>query len=186
LENEPSDKAPDDPVEPVPAVAAHAVSQGAAAAAPALKKPKPGVNRESILQKISRLDVKGRVKLALLGGKEERGILVRDGTKIVALAVLDSPKISDGEVEKFASQKNVLETLLRGIAMRRRFIKNYTVMRNLTFNPRTPIDLTLTLGKNLMAQDVKTLSTNKEVSETVRKMALRMYKQKASSTSKSD
>ena len=54
------------------------------------------------------------------GSKEERSILVRDGTKVVALAVLDSPKITDGEVEKFANQKNVLEALLRAIPMKRR------------------------------------------------------------------
>jgi hypothetical protein len=185
LESEEIEEAPADAPEPTPAVATHAVSKGGAAAAPARKKPKPEPSRESVLQKIARLDVKGRVKLALLGGKEERSILVRDGTKIVALAVLDSPKISDGEVEKFAGQKNVLETLLRGIAMRRRFIKNYNIVRNLTFNPRTPIDLTLTLGKNLMTQDLKNLSNNKEISDTVRKMALRMYKQKMS-TAKSD
>lgn len=173
------------PADVLDAVTTTAVSTGAAAAAPARKKPKPEASRESVLQKIAQLDVKGRVKLALLGGKEERSILARDGTKIVALAVLDSPKISDGEVEKFAGQKNVLEALLRGITMRRRFMKNYNIIRNLTFNPRTPIDITLSLGKNLMTQDLKNLSNNKEISDTVRKMALRMYKQKMS-TAKSD
>ena len=162
-----------------------AVPAGGAAAAAAPARTKPTANRESVTQKIAKLDVKGRVKMALLGGKEERAILVRDGTKIVALAVLDSPKISDGEVEKFAAQKNVLENLLRGITMRRRFMKNYNIIRNLSFNPRTPIDLTLSLGKNLQAQDLKNLSNNKEVSDTVRKMALRMYKQKLSATQKS-
>jgi len=44
----------------------------------------------------------------------------------VALAVLDAPKLSDGEVEKFASQKNVLEAVLRQIPMKRRFMKLYT------------------------------------------------------------
>ena len=55
--------------------------------------------RGSALQKISKLDVKGRIQLAMKGNKEERSILVRDGTKVVALAVLESPKITDGEVE---------------------------------------------------------------------------------------
>ncbi len=65
------------------------------------------------------------------GTKEERSILIRDSTKLVSLAVLDSPKVSDGEVEKFALQKNVLEAVLRGIPMRRKFAKNYSIMRNL-------------------------------------------------------
>ncbi len=135
--------------------------------------------RGSTLQKIAALDVKGRIQLAMKGSKEERSILVRDGTKIVALAVLDSPKISDGEVEKFASQKNVLEALLRAIPMKRRFAKNYVIMRNLVANPRTPLDVGLGLMKNLLVGDLKNLSGNKEVSETVRKMAMRMFRQKA-------
>jgi hypothetical protein len=141
--------------------------------------------RGSVLQKIAKLDIKGRIQLAMKGTKEERSILVRDGTKIVALAVLDSPKISDGEVEKFASQRNVLEALLRAIPMKRRFAKNYAVVRNLVFNPRTPLDIGLGLMKNLLVQDLRHLSGNKEVSDTVRKLALRMFKQK-SQTAKKD
>jgi hypothetical protein len=91
---------------------------------------------------------------------------------------LDSPKVSDAEVEKFALQKNVLESVLRAIPLRRKFAKNYNIMRNLVSNPRTPIDLSLGLMKNLMIHDLKNLSGNKEVSDTIRKLALRMYKQK--------
>jgi hypothetical protein len=134
--------------------------------------------RGSALQRISKLDVKGRIQLAMKGSKEERALLVRDGTKIVALAVLDSPKISDSEVEKFAGQKNVLEALLRAIPLKRRYMKQYNVVRNLVFNPRTPIDVSLGLMKNIMVADLKNLSGNKEVSDTVRKLALRMFKQK--------
>ncbi len=154
--------------------------QAAAAPAPKVKKPAPGKDekRDSTLQKIAKLDVKGRIALAVRGGKEERTILIRDGTKLVALAVLDSPKITDGEVEGFALQKNVLEAVLRAIPMKRRFAKNYVIMRNLVFNPRTPLDLSLGLMKNLLIHDLKNLSGNKEVAETIRKLALRMYKQK--------
>ena len=141
--------------------------------------------RGSALQKISRLDVKGRIQLAMKGNKEERSILIRDGTKLVALAVLESGKISDGEVEKFASQKNVLEAVLRQIPMKRRFAKNYNVMRNLVANPRTPLDVSLALVKNLLISDLRNLSSNKEVSETIRKLALKMFKQKTDTTKKS-
>jgi len=134
--------------------------------------------RGSALQKISRLDVKGRIQLAMKGNKEERSILIRDGTKVVALAVLESPKITDAEVERFASQKNVLEAVLRGIPLKRRFFKHYPIVRNITFNPRSPLDVSLTLIKNLLLNDLKNLSTNKDVSETVRKLALKMYRQK--------
>jgi hypothetical protein len=167
-----------------PAHPAGAVPHSVAVAAAAKKKEKEKSQagekeRISTLQKIARLDVKGRIHLAVRGNKEERSILIRDGTKLVALAVLESPKISDGEVEGFASQKNVLEAVLRGIPMKRRFAKNYTIMRNLVFNPRTPLDTSLGLMKNLLVNDLKNLSGNKEVSETIRKMALRNFRQKA-------
>ncbi len=142
-------------------------------------KPETSVlERGSALQKIAKLDITGRIQLAMKGTKEDRSLLIRDGTKIVALAVLESPKISDGEVEKFASQKNVLEAVLRQITIKRRFMKNYAVVRNLVFNPRTPLDVALGLMKNLLVNDLKNLSGNKEVPETVRKLALRMFKQK--------
>lgn len=163
---------------PAPTPAAPA----AAAAKPKMamqKKHAPSPDkRENTLQKINSLDVKGRIQLALKGSKEERSILIRDGTKVVALAVLEAPKLSDGEVEKFAGQKNVLQAVLRQIPLKRRFVKNYIVVRNLVGNPRTPIDLGLGLIKNLLVQDLKNLSANKEVSETIRKLALKMYKQK--------
>src|SRR5213078_2043628 len=127
--------------------------------------------RGSALQKISKLDIKGRIQLALKGTKEERSLLIRDGTKVVALAVLEAPKLSDGEVEKFASQKNVLEAVLRQIPLKRRFMKNYKIVRNLVANPRTPLDLGLGLMKNLLIADLKHLSGNKEVSETIRNLA---------------
>lgn len=167
-----------------PAPAAGAVPHSVAVAAAAKQKQKDKAQagekeRISTLQKIARLDVKGRIHLAVRGNKEERSILIRDGTKLVALAVLESPKIGDAEVEGFASQKNVLEAVLRAIPMKRRFAKNYSIMRNLVFNPRTPLDCSLGLMKNLLVNDLKNLAGNKEVSETIRKMALRSFRQKA-------
>ena len=149
-----------------------------------VKKPQADPKRENALQKINHLDVKGRIQLALKGNKEERSLLIRDGTKVVALAVLEAPKLSDGEVEKFASQKNVLEAVLRQIPLKRRFMKNYKVVRNLVANPRTPLDLGLGLMKNLLVADLKNLSANKEVSETIRKLAMKMYKQKLDAAAK--
>jgi hypothetical protein len=170
----------------ITASAAGAATAAARARTALVKKVHLSQNEErgSALQKISKLDVKGRIQLAMKGNKEERSLLVRDGTKVVALAVLESPKISDAEVEKFATQKNVLEAVLRGIPMKRRFAKNYIVIRNLVFNPRAPLDVSLTLVKNLLISDLRNLSGNKEVSDTVRKLALKMFKQKMEAGSK--
>jgi hypothetical protein len=177
---------PDSGPEPQPAAADHAAAAVVAKKTSPAKKPQPGADdkRGSVLQKIAQLDIKGRIQLAMKGTKEERSILIRDGTKLVALAVLESPKITDGEVERYANQKNVLEAVLRAIPMKRRFAKLYPVVRNLVSNPRTPMDISLGLMKHLLVQDLKNLSTNKEVSDTVRKLALKGFKQKMETSKK--
>src|SRR5260370_6080985 len=173
---------------PTPGVGTHDAVAGAAAvpakAAPGRKALPDVAKRDNTVQKINRLDIKGRIQLAWKGKKEERSLLIRDGTKVVALAVLEAPKLSDGEVEKFASQKNVLESVLRQIPLKRRFMKNYKVVRNLVSNPRTPLDLGLGLMKHLLDGVLKNISGNKEASETIRKLAHKMYKQKEEQANK--
>jgi len=131
--------------------------------------------RVSTLQKLARLNVAERIKVAMLGTKEERGILIRDGSKLVSSAVLTSPKVSEQEIEAFANMKNVRENVLRDIGRNHRFKKNYVVVKNLCANPRTPLDVSLSLIKNLIGPDLKTLSMNKNVPETLRKMAQKLF-----------
>jgi hypothetical protein len=136
--------------------------------------------RVSVLQKLARMKVSERIKVAMIGSREERNILIRDSSKLVSSAVLASPKVSDQEVESFANMKNVRENVLRDIARSHKFMKNYVVVRNLCGNPRTPLDLSLGLMKNLLAPDLRTLSMNKNVPETLRKMALKLFKTRTS------
>jgi hypothetical protein len=147
------------------------------ATAPALEKPEDK-ERLSTLQKIAKLTVGERVKLAMTGSKEDRYILIRDGSRIVSSAVLASPKISDQEVETIAAMKNVQESVLRDIARSRKFMKSYSVVKNLVNNPRCPLDISLALMKNLLVPDLKALSLNKNVPETLKKIALKNFKEK--------
>jgi hypothetical protein len=134
--------------------------------------------RETLLQRISRLSAAEKIALALKGNQEERLVLIRDSNKMVARAVLQSPKLTDAEIEAYASMKNVTEEVLRLIAMNRAFMKNYAVVRALVNNPRAPIDTTLPLLNRLNDRDMKALMTNKNVAEVLRGMATRMVKQK--------
>jgi hypothetical protein len=134
--------------------------------------------RISALLRIARLSVGERVQLAMKGNREERFILIRDGVRVVSSAVLESPKLAENEVELFASMKNVPDSVLRSIATKRKFIKMYGVIKALTNNPRTPIDVGLPLLNHLFINDLRALSLNKNVSDTIRKLAVKMYKQK--------
>jgi len=129
----------------------------------------------SLLQRIGNLRIGQRIKLAMRGNREERMVLIRDRSKLVSLAVLDSPKVNDAEMETFAAMKNVQESVLRAIAGKRQCMKNYGVMRTLVNNPKTPIDVSLPLIPHLQDKDKRSLSVNKNMSDTVRKTALRLW-----------
>ena len=132
--------------------------------------------KEGLTGKIARMGVAQKVKMALLGTREERSILIRDGGRVVPRAVLASPKLSDSEVESFAGMKNVDQDVLRGIAMNRKFMKNYSTMKVLVNNPRLPIDLGLSLIPRLIQTDLQFLSKNRDVSDIIRKMAVKLSK----------
>jgi hypothetical protein len=134
--------------------------------------------RVSVLQRIARLTVGERVQLAMKGSREERFVLIRDGARVVSCAVLESPKLTESEIEMFASMKNLQEVVLRTITMKRKFMKMYGVIRALVNNPKTPIDVSLPLMNHLLANDLKSLSFNKNVPDTVRTLALRRFNQK--------
>jgi hypothetical protein len=144
------------------------------------KKGEPAVTPEdlqqlSLLQKISHMRVGERIKLALRGNREERMVLIRDRSKLVSLAVLDSPKVNDSEMETFAAMKNVQETVLRSISTKRNYMKNYGVLRALVNNPKAPLDAALPLLAHLLVKDLRALSVNKNVNETLRKVGRKMF-----------
>ena len=134
---------------------------------------------ESIFSKIAKMSVSQKVQLALKGNKEERAMLIRDSSKVVSRATLNSPKLTDSEVEAFSNSKNVNDEVLRLISMSRKFMKNYPVMRNLVNNPKTPIDVAMTLLPRLVITDVKVVASNKNVAEIVRKTAIKITKMKS-------
>ncbi|HKR94953.1 MAG TPA: hypothetical protein VJW55_06310 [Candidatus Angelobacter sp.] len=134
----------------------------------------------TILQKIAKLNVGQRIKLGFIGGREERAILIRDSARLVQNAVLQSPKLTDPEVESFAGAKNLHENVFREIARQRRFLKLYPVVRNLVNNPKCPLDISLTLIKTLLVHDLKSLRHSKSVPDTIRKIAAKLYQEKAS------
>jgi len=139
--------------------------------------------RVSLTQKIARMNVSERMSAALKGDKDMRMVLVRDPAKVVFRAVLQSPKLSDAEVENFATMKNVSDEVLRIIASSRKFAKNYVIARNLLNNPKTPLDVSLTLLNRMTVQDLNYLTKNRNIPETLRNMALRMFKQRTETRS---
>jgi len=135
--------------------------------------------RETMLQKLGRMRVVERVQRALKGGRDERLLLIRDPCKVVQRAVLQSPQLSEQEVESFANMASLSDETLRLIANNRKFRKNYTITRALMFNPKTPLEVTLHFLPLVKPQDIKFLAGNKNISETLRTAATRLMRQRA-------
>lgn len=134
--------------------------------------------RQTLIQRLSKMRIVERVTLAFKGNKEERMALVHDPCKVVQRSVLQSPRITEKEIESFAGMANVSEDVLRGISMMRKYAKNYTITRNLIFNPKTPADISLHMLPRVNPQDLKTLAASKNVPDVLRSSALRLQQQR--------
>jgi hypothetical protein len=135
--------------------------------------------RVTLMQRLSKMRVVERVQLALKGNREERMALIRDPCKVVQRAVLQSPRLSDREVESFSAMANLSEDVLRLISRNRIFIGNPIVVRNLLSNPKTPLDISLHFLPNATPQELKALTLNRNIPETLRAMAMRLHRQRA-------
>jgi hypothetical protein len=134
--------------------------------------------RETLLQKLSRMRVVERVQMAIKGNRDERMLLIRDPCRVVQRAVLQSPQLSDREVEAYAGMASLGEEALRLIASNRKYRKSYTIVRALMFNPKTPLEVSLHLLPTIKATDLKLLSGSKNVPETLRTSASRLQQQR--------
>jgi hypothetical protein len=145
--------------------------------AEAAAEAEPDANRrQTLLQQIAQMTVAQRVQFAIKGGSDARRTLIRDGSKVVQRAVLQSPRLTDQEVESFASMSSLTDEILRLIASNRAFRKNYVVVRNLMNNAKTPLDVTLHMLPLLNPADLKKLSLNKNVPDTLRTSAAKLLR----------
>jgi hypothetical protein len=136
---------------------------------------------QSLLQRIQRLRAGEKLQLALRANREIRSILLRDPNKEVMLAVLDNPKITETEIELIARQKAIPVEILRTIAQRREWIRNYSIIHALVTNPKTPIAIALKHVHALRHRDLSILEKDRNISEPVRAAARRLLKARKSS-----
>lgn len=123
---------------------------------------------------VSSLPITERLKLAMKGTREQRAVLIRDSNKLVAVAVLSSPKLTETEVESFARMANVSEEILRIIGTTRAWTRSYTVSLGLVRNPKTPLAISMPLIARLNDRDVKALSVDRNVPEGLRVAARKL------------
>ncbi len=140
-------------------------------------EPDP-VKRDTLMQRVAHMNVVQRLTLALKGGRTERMLLIRDPNKLVQRCVLQSPRLTDTEVEAFAAMTSLPGETLRIISLTRIFMKNYSVVKNLVNNSKTPLDVSLHLFPRLTSTDLAKLTANKNVPETLRSSAIKLHRKR--------
>ncbi|HEV2864793.1 MAG TPA: hypothetical protein VGX48_27610 [Pyrinomonadaceae bacterium] len=130
--------------------------------------------RVSLIRRIMLMKIKDRMKLGMKGDREARSILIRDSNKLVATAVIHNPRITDQEVEAIAAMRTVNDEVLRIIGMARAWARQYPIIHNLARNPRTPLATAMSILPRLHTKDLKNLGQSRNVSEAVRRQAMRL------------
>ena len=126
---------------------------------------------ESRPQVLASLSVIDRIKMALRGTREQRSVLVRDPNKVVAVAVLGSPKLNPTEVEVYARMTSVQEEVLRIIGTNRHWIKHYPIAAALVGNAKTPLAIAMPLVMRLNERDLKVVARDRNVPDGIRAAA---------------
>jgi hypothetical protein len=130
--------------------------------------------RLSLIRRVMMMTVKDRIKLGMKGDREARSILIRDSNKVVSMAVIHNPRITDQEIEAIAAMRTVSDEVLRVIGMNRAWARSYPIILNLARNPRTPIPSAMNLLPRIHTKDLQQISMNRNVSEAVRRQAHRL------------
>ena len=139
----------------------------------------PGAEEESAddsmadnaTRRIMLMNTAEKIQLAFKGSREDRAILIKDPSKSVQEAVMESPKLTENEVESIARMRSVTEEVLRIIAANRDWSKNYAVISSLASNPKTPPAIAMNMVSRQNQRDLKILASDKNVSEVIRRHA---------------
>lgn len=134
--------------------------------------------RVTLAQRIMKMTVAQKVKLATLGNKEARTILLRDTNKVVCMAAINSPRITDGEIIAMANSKTAPDEVLRRIMNNRDWTRIYQVRLALVKNPKVPLATAMRMLTTLRDAEVKELSSNRNIPSAVRVAAKKHLEKK--------
>ena len=119
--------------------------------------------RGSLFQKIQSMTVAEKIDLARNAPKEARTILLRDTNKVVQIAVITSPKITESEIIAIANNKQMSDEVLREIAMNREWLRNYQVRLALVNNPKTPLSIAMAQIPYINQRDLSMLAKSRAI-----------------------
>ncbi|MAE95062.1 MAG: hypothetical protein CL910_10415 [Deltaproteobacteria bacterium] len=135
-------------------------------------------DEKNLFAMIQKMNVMQKIKLARMGNKEARGLLVRDRNKLVATAAIRSPKMTENEVENLAKMRAVSDEILRIIANNREWTRNYQVKMGLATNPKCPVPTAMKFLNFLQERDLRSIMKSKDVATPISTHARRLLHKK--------
>lgn len=112
-----------------------------------------------------------KIRFAVVGDAAARALLVRDPKRAVYFAAISSPAMTESEAAGIAHSREVSVDVLRYLGNRKEWLKNYDLKRALTFNAKTPMDISLRFLSHLRASDLKMLSQSRGVPNQLKVLA---------------
>ena len=132
----------------------------------------------SLDYEMSTMSIPQKIRLAILGTAAHRALLISDSNKLVSMAAIKSPTITDQEVVRYSTSRAVSEDVIRFIAAKREWTRNYFVKVNLVNNPKTPIATAMQFLVHMQRRDLKNLTGNKNVSAALTTAAKNLMRNK--------
>ena len=127
---------------------------------------------------ISRMTIPMKIRLATLGNAFARAVLVRDPIKLVSVAAVKSPGVSDMEASKYASNSALCDEVVTYIANRRDWTRLYSVKLSLVQNPKTPVPSASRFLGHLRDRDLRQVSRSKGVPSAIVAQAKKLIRQR--------
>jgi hypothetical protein len=124
--------------------------------------------------RLSQMTVPMKLRLATLGNKFIRGELIRDTNKMVALAAIKAPGVTEVEATQYAGNNSLCEDVINYISRQREWTKLYPCKVNLVNNPKTPLPTAMKLITHLRDRELRTLARSKGVSSALTAQARKL------------
>jgi hypothetical protein len=113
-----------------------------------------------------------KVRRAMLSTKPfERAMFFRDVNRLVAMAAIKNPLVTEDEVARATASRSLNDEVLGYIARNRDWTRSYTIKLNLCQNPRTPMMYVIQMISHLRESDLKKLASSKNIPGAVQTAA---------------
>lgn len=134
-----------------------------------------GPGGTSPIHRIKGLNVSQRMRLAAKADRNERQILLRDGSPQVLMGLLSNPRLDAEDVVRIVRSTHVSAAVLKRVAEDRRWSQNAEVRASVVRNPKTPTPLALRLLETLRTPDLQVLAKSNRSREAIKRAAVRLY-----------